>query len=154
MSESQIIMSDFQSVSKKTGDEYEAIVEMDLIDRGLTIHHKNFYVEGTGCEVDFVAGSPNSRLEYVEAKGGQRGLKKRPGAKRTDNVKKAIANAALIKALDPSIYYVVYFSSTPKPNSYSDQMIKLALQKGILNEVRYKRDITYLIKQFWGNNAD
>jgi hypothetical protein len=154
MSESQIIMSDFQSVSKKTGDEYEAIVEMDLIDRGLIIHHKNFYVEGTGCEVDFVAGSPNSRLEYVEAKGGQRGLKKRPGAKRTDNVKKAIANAALIKALDPSIYYVVYFSSTPKPNSYSDQMIKLALQKGILNEVRYKRDITYLIKQFWGNNEN
>ncbi len=99
MSESQIMMSDFQSVSKKTGDEYEAIVEMDLIDRGLIIYHKNFYIEGTGCEVDFVAGSSNSRLEYVEAKGGQRGLKKRPGAKRTDNVKKAIANAALIKAI-------------------------------------------------------
>lgn len=154
MSESQIMMSDFQSVSKKTGDEYEAIVEMDLIDRGLIIHHKNFYIEGTGCEVDFVAGSSNSRLEYVEAKGGQRGLKKRPGAKRTDNVKKAIANAALIKAIDSSIYYVVYFSSTPKPGSYSDQMIKLALSAGIINEVRYKRDITYLIKQFWGNNEN
>jgi hypothetical protein len=148
------MMSDFQSVSKKTGDEYEAIVEMDLIDRGLIIYHKNFYIEGTGCEVDFVAGSSNSRLEYVEAKGGQRGLKKRPGAKRTDNVKKAIANAALIKAIDSSIYYVVYFSSTPKPGSYSDQMIKLALSAGIINEVRYKRDITYLIKQFWGNNEN
>jgi hypothetical protein len=142
-------VSSFQSESKKTGDEYETIVEMDLVDRGFDIYHRDYHVEGTGCEVDFIAGNNGIFLEYVEAKGGQRGFKKRPGAKRTDNVKKAIANAALIKTKDPSIYYVVYFSSEPKPGSYSEEMINTALKSGIINEVRYKRDITYLIKQFW-----
>ena len=108
---------------------------------------KNFYVEGTGCEVDFVVGKDNVPLEYVEAKGGQKGFKKRPGAKRTDNVKKAIANAALIKSKHPQIYYVIYFSSMPKSGSYSDEMINTALENKIVDEVRYERDVTYLFKQ-------
>ena len=131
----QIINLNFQSDSKRSGDEYEAVVEADLVNRGF------------GCEVDFVVGRNGKIVEYVEAKGGQRGLKKRPGAKRTDNVKKAIANAALIKCEYPNVYYVIYFSSKPKHGSYSDEMINTALKHGIINEVRYERDITYLLKQ-------
>ena len=137
----------FQSDSKRSGDEYESIVEADLLSRGFEIMAKNFYVEGTGCEVDFVVGKDNVPLEYVEAKGGQKGFKKRPGAKRTDNVKKAIANAALIKSKHPQIYYVIYFSSMPKSGSYSDEMINTALENKIVDEVRYERDVTYLFKQ-------
>ena len=84
---------------------------------------------------------------FKEAKGGQKGFKKRPGAKRTDNVKKAIANAALIKSKHPQIYYVIYFSSMPKSGSYSDEMINTALENKIVDEVRYERDVTYLFKQ-------
>jgi hypothetical protein len=42
---------------------------------------------------------------------------------------------------------VIYFSSKPKPKSYSDEMIQTALKHGIVNEVRYERDITYIIRQ-------
>lgn len=137
----------FQADSKRTGDEYEKVVHADLVNRGFIDIEENVHIEGTGCEVDFVAHGLYGVVEYVEAKGGQRGPGKRPGAKRTDNVKKAIANAALIKAKHPDYYYVVYFSSKPKPKSYSDEMINTALKYKIVDEVRYQRDITYLVKQ-------
>lgn len=125
----------FQSESKKSGDDFEALVFQDLIKRGFSDIEKNVYMLGTGCEVDFLA--KGSRFEYVECKGGKEGDKKRPGAKRTDNVKKAVANGSLIKTIYSEIYYVVYFSDTPEPYSYSEQMINLALKHKIINEVRY-----------------
>jgi predicted AAA+ superfamily ATPase len=98
----------FQSESKRSGDAFEELVCEDLISREFDFVQPNVYVEGDGCEVDFVAyNSLTNSLEYVEAKGGLDGENKRPGAKRTDNVKKAIANGALIKAIDESLYYVV-----------------------------------------------
>ena len=92
---------------------------------------------GTGCEVDFVASGPHMKTIHVEAKGGRKDDKKRPGAQRTDNVKKAVANGALIKTTYPEINYVVYFSAKPITNSYSDQMIDTALCHKIIDEVRY-----------------
>ena len=126
-------ISNFQSESKKSGDEFEEKVYSDLVARGFNIIQSSVYIPGTGCEVDFIADG----LEYVEAKGGNEGEKKRPGAKRTDNVKKAIANAALIKTVMPEIYYIVYFSAEPNDNSYSSEMIDTALKNNIINEVRY-----------------
>lgn len=126
------VSNSFQSESKKSGDAFEDLVYNDLVIRGFTDIQPNVYIPGAGCEVDFLANG----LEYVEAKGGQEGDKKRPGAKRTDNVKKAIANGALIKSVRPDIYYVVYFSSMPN-NGYSSEMINTALQYKIIDEVRY-----------------
>jgi hypothetical protein len=123
----------FQSESKKSGDRFESVVLKDLIDRGFETIKQNVTIIGTGCEIDFLAGNK----EYVEAKGGDEGSKKRPGAKRTDNVKKAIANASLIKCRYPNIYYVIYFSSRAEPKSYSQEMLDTALEFGIVDEVRY-----------------
>ena len=53
----QIINLNFQSDSKRSGDEYEAVVEADLLNRGFEIMAKDFHIEGTGCEVDFVVGA-------------------------------------------------------------------------------------------------
>ena len=125
----------FQAESKKSGDSFEAIVLSDLIARGFTEIDKNVYMIGTGCEVDYLA--KGDRYEYVECKGGLEGDKKRPGAKRTDNVKKAIANGAIMKTIYEYMYYVVYFSDTPEPGSYSDQMLKQALRHKLIDEVRY-----------------
>lgn len=128
-------MINFQSDSKKSGDEFEDLVLEDLTNRGFANIDKNVYMPGTGCEVDFIAHG--DKKEYVESKGGKEDGKKRPGAQRTDNVKKAIANGVLIKAKYPDIYYVVYFSAKPVTNSYSHEMIELALCNNIINEVRY-----------------
>lgn len=127
--------SNFQAESKKSGDNFEAIVYDDLISRGFTDIEKNVYMIGTGCEVDYLA--KGDRCEYVECKGGLEGDKKRPGAKRTDNVKKAIANGTIMKTINEYMYYVVYFSDIPEPGSYSDQMINQALRHKIIDEVRY-----------------
>jgi predicted AAA+ superfamily ATPase len=126
----------FQSESKKTGDAFESVVLLDLTERKFSTIFQNVEIEDTGCEVDFIAKSWQT-TEYVEAKGGLHGEKKRPGAKRTDNVKKAIANGALIKSVHPDSYYVVYFSSEPEPGSYSDKMLKAAKKANFIDEVRY-----------------
>lgn len=130
----------FQSESKKSGDAFEDLVLADLISRGFLDIQKNVYMVGTGCEVDYFA--KGDRCEYVECKGGLEGEKKRPGAKRTDSVKKAIANGAIMKTIYEYMYYVVYFSDTPEPGSYSDQMINQALKHKIIDEVRYIKPIT------------
>jgi len=127
----------FQSESKKSGDQFESLVLQDLDYRKLKNIQKNVYMAGTGCEVDFVAYTENGFVEHIEAKGGEDINGKRPGAQRTDNVKKAIANGALMKAIYPDIYYVVYFSAKPITKSYSAEMIDTALCHKIIDEVRY-----------------
>ena len=89
-------MENFQSQSKKSGDAFEELVYADLVSRGFGPIDRNYCFENVGCEVDFRAHSKTT-FEYIEAKGGLSGEGKRPGAQRTDNVKKAIANGALIK---------------------------------------------------------
>jgi hypothetical protein len=134
--------SNFQAESKKSGDDFESLVLADLYKRGFVNIKKNVYMANTGCEVDFVA--QGERFEYIECKGGKEGEKKRPGAKRTDNVKKAIANGSIMKKIYDSMYYVVYFSDEPEPNSYSDEMIKIALKYKIIDEVRYLKPLQIL----------
>lgn len=146
----------FQAESKKSGDEFEELVYKDLISRGFTVIDRNFYLAGTGCEVDFRAHG--KRFEYVESKGGNEGPGKRPGAKRTDNVKKAIANGALIKTIH-DLYYVVYFSAKPDHGSYSEQMLETALKHGIIDEIRYieqmpEKTISDIIKEIKESDAE
>jgi hypothetical protein len=140
-----MLEDNFQSESKKSGDDFEALVLQDLISRGFADIEKNVYMPQTGCEVDFLA--KGTRYEYVECKGGKQGDNKRPGAKRTDNVKKAIANGSLMKKIYETMYYVVYFSDTPEPDSYSDQMLKIALKYKIIDEVRYLQSFDTLDHQ-------
>lgn len=134
--------SNFQSQSKKSGDDFEATVLEDLKNRGFVDIEKNVYMVGTGCEVDFLA--KGARYEYVECKGGKVGDGKRPGAKRTDNVKKAIANGSIMKKIYETMYYVVYFSDTPEQGSYSEQMLNIALNHKIIDEVRYLKPLQTL----------
>jgi Holliday junction resolvase-like predicted endonuclease len=128
--------SNFQSESKKSGDEFEDLVEEDLISRGYKIISTNTKIDKIGVNVDYIA-EKNGVTEHGEAKGGKEGSKKRPGAQRTDNVKKAICNGALLKAKDKNTRYVVYFSAKPKEGNSSDEMIKTAISAGFIDEVRY-----------------
>jgi len=127
----------FQAESKKSGDKFEAIVLDDLSRMGFKKIRKNVILEELGIEIDFVHKGYGDTTVYVEAKGGEAGESKRPGAKRTDNVKKAIANGALLKFFYPSSQYVVYFSDLPKKNGASDKMLRKAIEAGYIDSVRY-----------------
>jgi hypothetical protein len=131
----------FQAESKHSGDIFEDKVLEDLSRFGDFDIAKNVVVPDTGCEVDFAYEFRNTQI-YVEAKGGLQGINKRPGAKRTDNVKKAIANAALIKSLYPKTQYIVYFSDLPKHGSSSHKMLKTAVRAGFIDSVRYIIDMS------------
>jgi hypothetical protein len=126
----------FQAESKKSGDHFEDIVLEDLKRSGYKDIQKHVILKDLGIEVDFAYDTTYSKV-YVEAKGGERGEKKRPGAKRTDNVKKAIANGALIKSTYPEIQYVVYFSDLPNFGSSSQKMIKKAIAAGYVDAFKY-----------------
>ena len=129
-------MINFQSESTLSGKLFEKKVEQHLIEKGYTIISTNTKIDGIGVNVDYVA-KKNDVIEYGEAKGGKSGGKKRPGAQRTDNVKKAICNGALLKAKYPDAKYVVYFSAKPKTGNSSDEMIQTAIKVGYIDEVRY-----------------
>ena len=86
----------FQSESSVVGREFEKLVEDDLFNKNYKIISTNTKISDIGVNVDYIAESSGIR-EYGESKGGKFGGKKRPGAQRTDNVKKAICNGALLK---------------------------------------------------------
>ena len=129
-------MKNFQSESTASGGDFEDIVEENLVTNGYTIISTNTKIDGIGVNVDVIA-EKDGVVEYIEDKGGRPGKGKRPGAQRTDNVKKAICNGALLKFKDPSARYVIYFSAKPKEGNSSDEMIKTAIAAGFVDEVRY-----------------
>ena len=129
--------TNFQSESRRSGDLFEDLVESDLGRIGIIEPEKNITLQDVGVEVDFAYTDSVGRQFYIEAKGGESGNKKRPGARRTDSVKKAIANGALIKAAYPEAQFLVYFSELPKFGSSSHKMIKNAVLAGYIDGVRY-----------------
>ena len=126
----------FQAESSVVGRDFEKLVEDDLFNKDYKIISTNTKISDIGVNVDYIAESSGIR-EYGEAKGGKFGGKKRPGAQRTDNVKKAICNGALLKFKYPQSKYVIYFSAPPKPGSSSEEMINTAIKAGFVDEVRY-----------------
>jgi hypothetical protein len=135
------MISDFQAQSTKSGNKFEDLVLADLKRMGFKKIQKRIVLEDLGIEADFGHASFAGKQVYVEAKGGEAGYKKRPGARRTDSVKKAIANGALIKAEYPDAQFIIYFSELPKHGSFSHKMIKNAIMAGYVDAVRYL--ITY-----------
>ena len=139
MSETSTIDINFQAESSKSGNEFEQAVVSELCD----IYNvssdeimEKVVLPQIGIELDYLVLTDDG-LEAGEAKGGRPGPGKRPGAMRTDNVKKAIANGALLQQFLPGLKYVVYFSSPPKENSASDMMLRTALEAGFISEVCY-----------------
>lgn len=127
----------FQAESKKSGDLFEDMVFEDLSRTGIKKIDKHVVLKDVGVEADFAYKDIVGRQFYIEAKGGEPGGSKRPGAQRTDNVKKAIANGALIKSVEPFAQFLVYFSELPKHGSSSHKMIKAAIVAGYIDGVRY-----------------
>ena len=140
--------SNFQAESSKSGNEFEIAVAQELsalydldddeIDK--------ITLPDLGIELDYFILTDDG-AEAGEAKGGRPGPKKRPGAERTDNVKKAIANGAILQHVIPDLKYVVYFSAPPKAGSSSDRMLDHALDAGFINEVRYLNPYTLLTNE-------
>ena len=88
-----------------------------------------------GVEIDQEATSPTGTLVWFEYKGSVQGH--RPGLRRTDTLKKAIANGALLRAHAESAPYVVITSHLPEAGSGA-AMLRAA------TELRYLSDVVCL----------
>lgn len=88
-----------------------------------------------GVEIDQEAVSPAGTLVWFEYKGSIQGT--RPGLLRTDTMKKAIANGALLRGLADPAPYVVITSHLPESGSGA-AMLTTA------KELRYLSDVVCL----------
>lgn len=89
-------------------------------------------ISEVGVEIDQQAVSPTGRLVWFEYKGSIQG--NRPGLRRTDTLKKAIANGALLRGLADPAPYVVVTSHLPEAGSGA-AMLETALRIGYLSDV-------------------
>lgn len=103
--------------------------------------HYGFQLKGrrvlteVGVEIDQEAVSPSGTVVWFEYKGSVQG--NRPGLIRTDTLKKAIANGALLRSLADPAPYVVVTSHLPDAGSGA-AMLHAAL------ELRYFADVVCL----------
>lgn len=94
--------------------------------------HGRMVLDDVGVEVDQVAVGSNGETVWFEYKGSVQG--KRPGLRRTDTMKKAIANGALLAGRSERFPYVVITSHLPESGSGA-AMLRAALELGYLSDV-------------------
>jgi hypothetical protein len=103
------------------------------------IIEKNVYFDELGVELDFVGKITHDLIEWVaEAKGGENNQwNKGGGARRTDNVKKALNSISFVKREYPHIKTFCFFTYEPRKGRSVDTMLKKAKEWKWLDEVIY-----------------
>ena len=104
-------MTGFQGAASKQGRHFAEQCDSLLIRKGFVLHDK-VQLDGIGVEIDREAVSASGRVVWFEYKGSVAGH--RPGLKRTDTLKKAIANGALLKRLQDHPPYLILTSHLPE----------------------------------------
>lgn len=124
----------FQASAGIQGRQFAEQCDTLLGHLGYDLHGRRVLRE-IGVEIDQEATSPGGRLVWFEYKGSVQGH--RPGLRRTDTLKKAIANGALLRSLADPAPYVVITSHLPEAGSGA-AMLKAA------TELRYLSDVVCL----------
>ena len=108
--------TDFQRASTVQGQAFADAAAVMLRSRhNCTIEVSGWVEPTTHIEIDHVAWHPDIGEIWVECKGSWQG--KRPGLIRTDTLKKAIANAAVLATLETPCPYWLVVSHLPLPGS-------------------------------------
>ena len=123
-------MTDFQSLAGRQGRQFSEQCDLVLESEGFVLGG-SLRRPDIGVEIDQVA-ERGGRTVWFEYKGSFRG--ETPGMRRTDTVKKAIANGALIAAIPDHPPYVVLTSHVPERGS-ALAMIEVAIRLGLLADV-------------------
>jgi hypothetical protein len=107
-------MADFQAAASEQGRQFSEQCDSLLTLSGYGLRGRQTLRE-IGVEIDREAISPSGQVVWFEYKGSVQGL--RPGLIRTDTLKKAIANGALLQAVDDHPPYVILTSHLPASGS-------------------------------------
>jgi hypothetical protein len=124
-------VSSFQASAGAQGRQFAAQCDMLLeLNRFRLVGRE--VVSAIGVEIDQVAITPGGEPVWFEYKGSFQGS--RPGLLRTDTLKKAIANGALVGTLAEHPPFVVLTSHLPEAGA-GLSMLTAALASGILADV-------------------
>ena len=123
--------SEFQSSSSRQGRRFAEQCDELLASYGFELRNRIVLPE-IGVEIDQHAVSPLGNEVWFEYKGSIQGT--RPGLKRTDTVKKAVANGALLGGLEVHPPYVVLASHLPDSGA-GLAMLKVARDLGYISDV-------------------
>lgn len=102
----------FQGYGVAQGRQFAEQCDVLLQQSGFTLQRSGFVVESLGVEIDREAVAPSGGTVWFEYKGSVQGS--RPGLMRTDTLKKAICNGALIATETDVPPYVVLTSHLPE----------------------------------------
>ena len=104
----------FQASASIQGRQFAEQCDTLLTHLGFTLKGRKVIRE-VGVEINQEAVSPKGQVVWFEYKGSVQGT--RPGLRRTDTLKKAIANGALLRSLPTPAPYVVVTSHLPEAGS-------------------------------------
>jgi hypothetical protein len=124
-------VTEFQSSAGWQGRQFAQQCDFLLQSNRFTLHGRKVIAE-LGVEIDQVATSPRGNELWLEYKGSFQGA--RPGLMRTDTVKKAIANGALLRVLHDRRPYVLLTSHLPQRGS-ALSMLRSALELGYIDHL-------------------
>lgn len=114
----------FQASAGIQGRQFAEQADTLLTHLGYELQGRRVLAE-VGVEIDQQAVAPSGRTVWFEYKGSVQG--NRPGLRRTDTLKKAIANGALLRAVADPAPYVVITSHLPEAGSGA-AMLEAALR--------------------------
>lgn len=123
-------MADFQASSGIQGRQFAEQCDQLLVHYGFTLEGR-VLLSDVGVEIDRMAIAPSGQRVWFEYKGSVQGT--RPGLMRTDTLKKAVANGALLAGLADRHPYVVLTSHLPEVRSGA-AMLRTALELGYLQD--------------------
>ena len=121
----------FQASAGIQGRQFAEQCDTLLGHLGYTLHGRRIITE-VGVEIDQEATGPGGTRVWFEYKGSVQGH--RPGLRRTDTVKKAVANGALLRAVPDAAPYVVITSHLPEGGSAA-AMLRAATELGYLADI-------------------
>ena len=127
-------LGDRQAAAGRQGSAFEATVEVLLQVEGWSIEERKWRHDDLDIEVDLVAMSPDGERWWIECKGSWES--NRNGLERTDTMKKAIANGALLKLAVDRRRYMVIASHPPKERSAGFRWLQLAVSAGYIDRLR------------------
>jgi hypothetical protein len=124
-------VSDFQSSASWQGRQFAQQCDFLLSSAGFDLRGRYVHAD-LGIEIDQVAVTSRGVVVWAEYKGSFQGL--RPGLVRTDTVKKAIANGALLQAIQPHPPYLLLTSHLPSKGA-ALTMLEVAKRLGYFHDV-------------------
>jgi hypothetical protein len=124
-------VTEFQSLAGRQGRQFSDQCDLVLESEGFALEGR-VQLRDLGVEIDRVARTREGRVIWFEFKGSFRGST--PGMRRTDTMKKAIANGALLAAIPDHPPYVVLTSHVPDRGS-ALAMLDTASRLGYFTDV-------------------